>query len=89
MTDPIPANIRALLAAVRDALDLPLAATEDDHKTRAKVIDRRVSDTHLLVNALLKQAFPFVEDTTEQLLAWTAEHPIAYTPFVFRAATGE
>lgn len=79
----MPKDIRALLMAVRDALDVPTAATEEDCTARAAVIDRRVSDTHLLLASLLEHPHNRIGDITEQLLEWTAEHPITYTPFVF------
>lgn len=79
MTNRLPDDVAALLAAVRDGLDLPQADQVADDKTRAALLDWRASDVLVIVASVLKGDDPARAAT--QLREWIAEHPVTYTPF--------
>ena len=72
----LPDDLRALLAAVVEALALPLADTAADHEARAMLLNRRASDAQIIIEAVLRG--DRITDCTEQLRRWTAERPATY-----------
>lgn len=72
----LPAPVRDLLAAILDALDVPLADRPVDDKQRAELLTRRAADTRVLVELCL--AHGDVARTAMRLREWTAEQPVTY-----------
>lgn len=72
----LPPAVTQLLAAIRDALDVPLADRPVDDTVRAELLTRRASDTRVIVELLLQHGG--IEHHTARLREWTAEHPVTY-----------
>ncbi|MFC8201360.1 hypothetical protein ACFUTV_39085 [Streptomyces sp. NPDC057298] len=72
----LPPAVTQLLAAIRDALDVPLADRPVDDTVRAELLTRRASDTRVIVELLLQHGD--VEHHTARLREWTGEHPVTY-----------
>lgn len=72
----LPGPVRDLLAAIREALDVPLADRPIDDAQRAELLTRRASDTRVVVELLLQHGK--VAHHTARLREWTAEHPVTY-----------
>lgn len=72
----LPPAVAELLAAIRDALNVPLADRPADDKQRAELLTRRASDTRVIVELLLQHGD--VAHHTARLREWTAEHPVTY-----------
>ncbi|MGW4757500.1 hypothetical protein [Streptomyces chartreusis] len=79
----LPPALTELLAAIRDALDVPLADRPADDKQRAELLTRRAADTRVIVELLL--AHGNAEHHTARLREWTAEHPVTYPTWQTRA----
>jgi hypothetical protein len=80
----LPEELRALLTAVRDALDIPLAEHETDDATRVETLSGRASDARIIIDSVLTARFPcpeMIPDAAEQLRGWIAERPVTYTPW--------
>lgn len=75
--------VRALLAAIRDALDVPLADRPVDDQARADLLTRRASDTRVIVELLLQHGD--VAHSAARLREWTAENPVTYLTWQARA----
>lgn len=72
----LPGPIAELLAAVLDALDVPLADRPVDDKQRAELLTRRSADTRVLVELCL--AHGDIARTAMRLREWTAQNPVLY-----------
>lgn len=72
----LPAAVTDLLAAIRDALDVPLADRPLDDQQRAELLTRRAADTRVVVELLLTHGD--ITRSTARLREWTAEHPVTY-----------
>jgi hypothetical protein len=72
----LPAAVRDLLAAIREALDVPLADRPADDVKRTELLTRRASDTRVIVELLLQHGD--IEHHTARLREWGAEHPVTY-----------
>jgi hypothetical protein len=72
----LPPALTQLLAAIRDALDVPLADRPVDDAVRAELLTRRASDTRVVVELLLQHGD--IARSAERLREWTAEHPVTY-----------
>lgn len=86
----LPTEVRELLTAIVEALDVPLADRPVDDPTRAELLTRRASDTRVIVELLL--AHGDAARAARRLRQWTAEHPVAYPTWHARteqAAAGE
>ncbi|MEU6373961.1 hypothetical protein [Streptomyces sp. NPDC046909] len=85
----LPPAVTQLLAAVRDALDVPLADRPVDDAVRAELLTRRAADTRVILELLLQHGD--VARSVERLREWTAEHPVAYATWKARTeqATAE
>ncbi|MCX4973167.1 hypothetical protein [Streptomyces sp. NBC_00620] len=84
MQEPtLDAPVRDLLAAIRDALDVPLAHRPIDDTVRADLLTRRASDTRVIVELLLQH--DDIAHHTARLREWTAEHPLTYPTWQARA----
>jgi len=79
----LPPAVTQLLAAIRDALDVPLADRPVGDSVRAELLTRRASDTRVIVELLLRHGG--VEHHTARLREWTAEHPVTYPTWQARA----
>lgn len=84
--DQLPAEVRALLAAVVDALDVPLADTAEDHRVRAGLLDARASDARIILAAVIRG--DLIADCARQLLGWTAARPASYQVYEAAARDG-
>lgn len=78
----LPPAVTQLLAAIRDALDVPLADRPVDDAIRAELLTRRAADTRVIVELLLQHGG--VEHHTARLREWTSEHPVSYTTWQAR-----
>jgi hypothetical protein len=76
----VPDDIKALLQAVHDALDLPTGDSLEDHRSRALLLDCRTSDAKIMLAAVIRG--DCVANVTDQLLGWTADRPVTYTVYV-------
>lgn len=85
----LPRPVSDLLAAIRDALDVPLADRPVDDAARAELLTRRASDTRVVVELLLTHGD--IARSAERLREWTAEHPVTYPTWQARTeqATAE
>lgn len=76
----IPADVRDLLAALRDSFDLPPAAhTDEDEAARRQLLDQRAYNVHAAVDALLILEHPSLSLATRWLRHQLGAHPAAYT----------
>lgn len=75
----LPESIRALLAVVVEALDVPLADEVADDDTAARLLRQRASDCRIIARSVLT-AYDTegIECATAQLRGWTAERPVTY-----------
>ncbi|OPG03048.1 hypothetical protein B1R27_29965 [Streptomyces sp. GKU 895] len=78
----LPPAVTQLLAAVRDALDVPLADRPVDDAVRAELLTRRAADTRVVLELLLQHGD--VARSTERLREWAAEHPVTYATWQAR-----
>jgi hypothetical protein len=76
----LPDPVTALLQAVIEAIDLPLAGAIEDHDARALLLDLRAGDACVILAAALRG--DNVADCAEQLREWTANRPVTYTVWV-------
>lgn len=79
----LPEDVRQLLQAVVDALDVPLADRIEDDTTRALLLSQRASDARIVIASVLNgnQVAP----ATAHLREWTAQHPITFTSWQDRS----
>jgi hypothetical protein len=78
MSDMIGLPARAALEAVREALDIPHAATLGDEETRTPILLERVMHTVIMLNGILdpdRGAYRRIEDDIAYLRERLAEHP--------------
>lgn len=77
----IPSEVLDLLAAIRDALDVPLPGVEDrDERRFCWLMDNRRSAVYSTLNALLDYPDPQIHDyDTNYIRRRTAETPVTYT----------
>jgi hypothetical protein len=71
-------NLLNALTAVREALDIPHAATEGDEEVRAKIMEQRVMHTMLFLRGILdrdRRSYRSAEDDVAYLRDRLAEHP--------------
>ncbi|MEU0429422.1 hypothetical protein ABZ235_38795 [Streptomyces canus] len=85
----LPPAVTDLLAAIRDALDVPLSDRPADDVQRAELLTRRASDTRVIVELLLTHGD--IAHSAMRLREWTAEHPVTYATWQARTeqATAE
>jgi len=83
----LPDDVRALLQAAVDALDVPLADAAEDDATRELLLSRRASDARIILAAVLKG--DHIGDATKHLLDWVARHPVTYLPWQARQDGGQ
>lgn len=77
----IPAPVADLLAAVVEALDIPLPCfAEADERAHARLLHHRAGRAVIALRGVLDQGHD-VDDSTEWLRARTAEEPVTYTPW--------
>lgn len=81
MTNHLPADIAALLAAVCDALDIPLPGIDDaDERARTQLLVTRSARARIAVECVL--AGHDVANNADWLRETTADTPVTYTPWV-------
>ncbi|TKA13171.1 hypothetical protein [Actinacidiphila oryziradicis] len=83
MSDLTP-DVIALLAAVVEALGIPMADTTEDHHARAEILDARASDARIILAAAIRGDHVAVE----QLRGWTADRPVTYAVWVPEQSEG-
>lgn len=83
----LPADVRELLTAVVDALDVPLADRAEDDPRHARILNRRTADVRIIAAAVIKG--DGIADCTRQLRGWIADSPVTYTVYVPAPAEGE
>ncbi|MFE7446835.1 hypothetical protein ACFU7X_41005 [Streptomyces chartreusis] len=72
----LPPAVTELLAAIVEALDVPIADRPADDKQRAELLTQRASDARVLLSSLL--AHGDVARAARRLREWTAEHPVTF-----------
>lgn len=88
MSDLTP-EVRDLLAAVREALNVPLAAlTDADEQARASILSQRASLTRTVLDGILDRDRNIARAVTD-LAERTADTPITYTAWQRPAPDGE
>ncbi|MEU3340661.1 hypothetical protein [Streptomyces sp. NPDC006668] len=78
----LPAPVCDLLAAIVDALDVPLADRPADDKLRANLLSLRAADTRVIAELLLTHGD--ITRSTARLREWTAQHPVTYSTWQAR-----
>ncbi|MFJ6447105.1 hypothetical protein ACIQNV_10990 [Streptomyces hydrogenans] len=84
--DTLPADVADLLAAVAEALDIPIPSIETaDERNHYRLLDRRTMDVRIALQCLLRHRdHPDLADDAAYIRSWTAEYPVTYTPFFSR-----
>ncbi|MGW2677925.1 hypothetical protein [Streptomyces sp. NPDC001436] len=79
----VKAGYADLLAAIVDALDVPLPSlAEADERTYYRLLERRASDVRVVVAVNLSHSRdPWT--AASEIRRRTAERPVTYTPFEF------
>jgi hypothetical protein len=81
--------VAELLAAVVEALDMPLPSLDDaDERAYHRLLERRTAAVRNALAAKLQYLDYGVSDTTNAIRRRTAEEPITYTPYDFEASGG-
>ena len=78
MTDTIPQPARDALEAVREALDIPHAATVGDEDTRTPILLERIGHAVVMLRSILdddRAGHPDIPWSVAYLRARLAEHP--------------
>lgn len=71
--------VRALLAAIADALDVPLAAQADDDLTATTLLRRRADEARIIAASVLPgMDARYIAGAAAQLRDWTAQAPVTY-----------
>lgn len=82
---PLSEPVRDLLAAIADALDVPLAAQADDDDTANRLMRERASNARIIAgSALTSPSLTDIERAARQLRGWTADSPVTYRPYQAR-----
>lgn len=75
----LPPDIAALLAAIREALDVPRAVlTDADEQARADLLHQRANSARIALNSILDRGAE-LDGVTERLTERTADSPVEYT----------
>lgn len=85
----LPPAVAEVLAAVVEALDVPIADRPADDQQRAELLNLRASDARVLLTSLLTHGD--LARAARRLREWTAEHPVSYPTWQARTvkdATG-
>jgi hypothetical protein len=70
--------VRSLLAAIADALDVPLPAQLDD-PAAYDLLRRRASEARIIATSVLPDTDPrYIAGAAAQLRDWTAQAPVDY-----------
>jgi hypothetical protein len=80
MPEPLTDDMRALLAAVHDALDVPLPAlTDADERAYLRILRERTAVARIAIGGILHDGSYF--GAADYLTGRTAQVPITYTTF--------
>jgi hypothetical protein len=85
----IPEPMRALLAALAEALNAPLAADLADDATRYRILRHRAENAEIAIGSVLKHGMEDLEGSTRWLREATAAEPVTYTVWQQPAGQGE
>ncbi|MDX2558498.1 hypothetical protein PV371_02365 [Streptomyces sp. TX20-6-3] len=90
LTD-LPGEVTSLVAAIVEALDLPLPSIEDgDERKHYRVQEKRVQDVTIGLSMLLRYANEMpIAEAADYVRDWTKRHPATYTPFDITQAEGK
>ena len=77
---PVPDDVRGLLAAILEALDIPAPATIGDTAAHDRILNERAMHAKIALRSVLEDAAPLgIEWTTTYLRERLAEHqPTGY-----------
>lgn len=79
MSDQLPPEVRELLAAVVEALDVPLPdITDAAERAHYRVLQRRATDTRVVLATLLEFNGPDLAQDSAVIRQRTAEAPVDY-----------
>ena len=77
--------VRQLLAAIVEALDVPLADQPADDDTANRLMRERASNARIIAgSALSSPDISDLERAARQLRGWTADSPVTYRPYQAR-----
>lgn len=78
----IPEPVRDLLAAIVEALDVPLAAQTDDDFTATTLLRQRADEARIIAASVLPDMDArYIASAAAQLRGWTAKAPVTYRPW--------
>lgn len=80
----LPDDVRGLLQAVHEALDVPLADRFEDDTTRAELLSSRASDARITLASVLRG--DDAAHAARHLQEWTAGRPVTFTSWQDRTA---
>lgn len=81
----IPEPVRDLLAAIVEALDVPLADQAADDDTASRLMRERASNARIIAgSALTSPSLSDIARAAGQLCGWTADSPVTYRPYQAR-----
>ena len=76
------AEVLDLLSAIREALNIPLAATAEYDRRRVQVLDHRVIDVTTIINSIIQFGDLFTAtEQAQKLREWASRSPADYTPW--------
>jgi len=83
----LPGAVSSLLAAIVEALDVPLADQPADDPTAAALMRQRANEAGIIAASVLRDLNPGnIEGAAEQLRGWTAQAPVTYRSWQQRTA---
>ena len=87
---PLPADVADLLAAVAEALDIPIPSIETaDECKHYRLLEDRTMHTRVALQSLLRHRdHPDLADDAAYIRRCTAEYPVTYAPFRSSEAGG-
>ncbi|NEC90456.1 hypothetical protein [Streptomyces sp. SID12501] len=81
----LPEPVRDLLAAIVEALTVPLADQAADDDTANRLMRERASNARIIANsALTSPSLSDIARAAGQLCGWTADSPVTYRPYQAR-----
>lgn len=88
--DSLPAPVTDLLAAVAEALTLPLPSTDlSDERAYHRLLERRALEVRILLESALAHPDVAIDRDAAEVRTRIAQNPVAYTTFDEQKATAE
>lgn len=88
--DSLPTPVTDLLAAIAEALDLPLPSTDlADEQAYRVLLVLRASHVRILLEAMLDHPHVAIDEDAADVRTHIAQNPVTYTTFDEEKATAE